>query len=158
MSWRQACLPMADPKKQQRRLRLAKRQFALAQIARREAMTALADAAQEEARSAMLAERSRKLLTDYSARAGGDAGHVLRANSAFVRRLADIAEQAGQASKDARDQAEWQVRSLAEAETKASRLKDRLDAAQKAIEAARLSSDHASIAGLAHKLHKPAQR
>lgn len=153
---------MSDPKKQQRRLRFAKRQLALAQISRREAMAALADAVSEEARSTMLAERSADLLQDYSGRSSSDdgstiTGHHLRDNAAFVRRLADIADQASKATKDARDQAAWQAQSLAQAETKATRLQEKVSAAQKAIEDAQLIRSQTEMSGLARKLQRPSQ-
>ncbi len=134
----------------------------MAQISRREAMAALADAVSEEVRSSMLAEKSRDLLHDYGGRASGHSaskttGHSLRDNAAFVRRLADIADQAGKANKDARDQAAWQVQSLAQAETKAARLQEKVSAARKAIEDAQLSRLQAETAGMARKLQHQSQ-
>ena len=109
---------MADDK----RLKIAKRQLLMAQIARREARQALANALGEEERSERVYGRARDLLHEYERRlidAGAPAqSHSLTTNLAFVRSLQSIADEAGQAHKDARDQAQWQMQALAKAETR----------------------------------------
>jgi len=143
---------MADPQQQKRRLKLAHRQFALAQIARREAMAALADAIDEETRSTALAQRSQKLLNDYDGRAPADDGDGLRDNASFVRRLQEVADHADKARKDASDQAAWQVQSLASAQTRADRFEESLERATRAIEASQAKREHSAMQGVARKL------
>lgn len=105
-----------------RRLKLAKRQLLLAQIARREARMALANAIAEEDRSAAIQTRANDLLSEYAKRAGGadrvDLGQSLTRDLAFIRSLQSMCETAQGAHEDAREQAEFHMRTLAAAETK----------------------------------------
>ena len=150
---------MADLKKQQKRLKMARQQLKLADIARREAMAALADAVSNETRSAALADRSRDLIRDYAERDQAQTGQSLRANARFVQRLADIADQADRARKDASDQAVWQVQTLASAETRANRFEERMRDARRDIEAVVERRENADQASMARKLqskrHEP---
>ncbi|MEP3422225.1 MAG: hypothetical protein ABJN35_10860 [Erythrobacter sp.] len=141
-----------DEPKTRRRLRLASRQLALAKVTKREAMAALADAVSEESRSTALAQRSRDLLHDYGKRAAANNAYSLRANAGFVRQLHDVADQAGKAVKDAKEQAQWQVESLAKAETRARRLEEQKDKARTALQAIQLRRETDQLAGMAHKL------
>lgn len=157
--------------RERRRLALASRQLMLAQIARRTAMSALADAVEEEARSAAVSERSRALLRAYGARgamgdAGGDAGS-LRNHSAFLHSLQGITRQAEQARQDASDQASWQLQTLAAAETRAGRLEERRELARRELQAVLDRREEPLSKGMAHKLQntdreaetpRPAQR
>lgn len=105
-----------------RRLKIARRQLMMAQIARREACYALANALGEEERSGQIHDRARSLLYEYEKRvAATNAGvlsHALQSNLAFVRTLQSMAEDAEQAHRDASDQARWQTQALARAETR----------------------------------------
>ncbi len=113
-------------------------------------MAALADAVSEEARSNALADRSHDLLHEYAKRIGGTAagsdGASLRGNTSFVGRLAEVAGQADQALKDASDQADWQLQTLAAADTRKSRLEERMAAAQREARAIRETREQASAA------------
>lgn len=142
---------MNEPKSK-RRLKLAGRQLVLAKIARREAMAALADAVGEEVRSSDLAQRSRDFVSEYGRRVDSSNGHSLRDQAVFVRRLQEVSDQASQAFKDANDQAQWQAQTLAAAETRAKRFKERMQSAEREMEAIQTKREHASAAGLAHKL------
>lgn len=139
--------------RERRRLGLATRQALHATIARREAMAALADANEEEQRTAALAERSRDLLREYSARCGHADGATLRDRSAFSASLGSVAAQADHAFLDAREQAAWQISALAAAETRATRLEDRRDSARRALRAALEKRDFGKGEGVARKLH-----
>jgi len=109
---------MADDK----RLKIAKRQLALAQIARREARFALANALADEERSEQIHSRARDLLSEYAKRTTdseiASLSHTLQANLAFVRSLQVMADNAQSAHKDAKDQTQWQMRTLVGAETR----------------------------------------
>lgn len=133
---------------EERRLRLAKRQLMLAQIARREARFALAQAIAEEERSASIQTRASELLGEYAKRTSeytskhlgkhlgehlgehtsghlsdagkGQIGQSLSSDLAFIRSLQAMSDSAGEAHRDASEQAAFQVRTLAAAETKMS--------------------------------------
>lgn len=128
------------------------RQLMLAKIARRDAMTALADALIEESRSAALALRSRALMREYEARGGAPIGAVLRENTAFVQSLQGVAKHAEEASKDASDQAQWQVQTLAAAKTRATRLEEQLEAARRDLQRLQVKRDSENAAAMARKL------
>ncbi len=142
---------MNEPKTK-RRLTLVGRQLMLAKIARREAMAALAHAVDEELRSSVLAERSRKFVCDYGLRVDSSSGHSLRDRAGFVRRLQEIADQADEAYKDANDQALWQAQTLAITETRAKRFEERMQAARRELEAIRVKREQVITTGMAHKL------
>lgn len=138
--------------RERRRLALASRQLMLAQIARRAAMGALADAVEEEARSAAVSERSRALLSAYGARgADGDAASF-RNHAAFLHSLQAISQKAEQARQDASDQARWQLQTLAAAETRADRLEERREQAQRALRAVLDRREQPLPKGMARKL------
>lgn len=145
---------------EERRLKIAKRQLTLAQIARREARLALANAISEEARSAQIHARSRDLLNEYAKRAGrmepASQSHTLRTNLAFVRSLQAMADNAQGAHKDARDQAEWQMHALAEAETRMSAHEARVGEEKRALndlrERREVPSELTGASGVARKL------
>lgn len=128
------------------------RQLTLAKIARRDAMAALADALAEERKSAALAERSRALMREYEARGELPSGSALREHAAFVQSLQGVALQADEASKDAGDQAHWQVQTLAAAETRATRLESRLEAARRELTALQTRREGEASAAMARKL------
>ncbi|WP_299196421.1 hypothetical protein [uncultured Erythrobacter sp.] len=118
-------------------------------------MAALADALAEESKSAALAERSRALMREYVARGELPSGSALRDHTAFVQSLQGVAEQADEASKDAGDQARWQVQTLAAADTRATRLEARLDAARRELTALEIKREGAASAAMARKLQTP---
>ena len=121
-----------------RRLKLAKRQLLLAQIARREARMALANAIAEEDRSAAIQARANDLLTEYAKRAGGsgraDLGQSLTRDLALVRSLQSMCETAQGAHDDAREQAEFQMRTLTAAETKLNAHEERVMRERRALD------------------------
>ena len=105
-----------------KRLKIARRQLMMAQIARREARYALANALSEEERSERVYGRTQDLLREYERRlidaGAASQSHSLTSNLAFVRSLQSMSDEAGQAHKDARDQSQWQMQALAKAETR----------------------------------------
>lgn len=127
---------------EKRRLKIAKRQLALAQIGRREARYSLAKAIAEEERSAQIHVRAQKLLDAYAKRAVDpevtSQSGALQANLAFVRSLQTMAEGAGEAYKDARDQAEYQIAALAAAETRMDAHVTRVGEEKRALDELRL--------------------
>lgn len=145
-----------------RRLNIAKRQLMLAQIARREARYGLANALAEEERSEHIHDRSRALLDEYAKRitgkAAGSISQSLKANLAFVRSLQQMADDARGAHKDARDQAEWQIRALATAEARMDTHQTRVKDEARKLSDLRARRDVApeltGSAGMARKLHK----
>ncbi len=127
--------------REQRKLRLARRQAMLATLGEREAMHALATAIDEEARSAALKQRSQSLANDYSRRTAsgegpGDAADLANL-SRFTAALGMLARDAGRAHADAADQARWQADALAAAQSRARRLEDHVDAARAVLDHAR---------------------
>lgn len=120
-----------------RRLKIARRQLMLAQIARREARFALASALAEEERSSQIESRARNLLHEYERRAAKtDAtsqSYALQANLAFVRSLQTMADNAGEAHKDAKDQSAWQMQALAKAETRLDAYETRVGEERRAL-------------------------
>lgn len=121
--------------KDKRRLILVGRQLQLTKVARREAIGALADALKEEGRSAELAKRSQNLADEYARRRQVQDAHTLTANMAFSQSLQHTAQQADAATKDARQQVDWQMQTLATAETRATRLEEQMKAARREVEA-----------------------
>lgn len=141
--------------RERRRLALAKRQALLAQVERREALAALAEAVAEETRNASLAARSRDLLSSYGQRAGMPEASELRTKAAFVRSLQAIADQADQAHADARDQSHWQSRTLAAAQTRADRYADRLLEAKRELRSVLERREQPLAQRMARKLQNP---
>ncbi|MEO0906028.1 MAG: hypothetical protein AAFY07_00750 [Pseudomonadota bacterium] len=144
-----------------RHLALARRQLLLAQMARREAMAALADAVTHEGRSAALAVRSAQLVEEYSARPAPHMAQALREQAAFVGSLQTIHEQAGRAHNDARDQSQWQSQALAAAQSRAERMEERSQKAHRALEQAIERRDPPAMGQMARKLqntpHEPGE-
>jgi hypothetical protein len=148
-----------------RRLKIAKRQLMLAQIARREARFALASALAEEERSGQIEARARDLLREYGNRAlKGDAAsqsHTLQANLAFVRSLQTMADNAQSAHKDAADQARWQMQALSMAETRLDTHEARVGEEKRSLADQRkrreLPPELTGSAGMARKLHNSEQ-
>lgn len=138
--------------KEKRRFVLAKRQVMLARMARRTAMSALADALTEEARSAEIAGRSRELLSHHGQRSGADLGQTLIVHAAFTHSLHDIANKAEQSRSDASEQARWQRDALAAAETRLSLSEEKAASALKQVDAAKERRDAAATIGLARNL------
>ncbi|WP_299295478.1 hypothetical protein [uncultured Erythrobacter sp.] len=151
--------------RERRALRLTERQTILARIARRDAMTALADTLDEEAKSASLAERSRAMAREYGQRAVTGVAADLRELSALASGLASLAKDADNAREDARQQADWQVETLAETESRLKRLEERGAEARRAVmrsEELRKTPIPEGMAkgmakGMARKLHRPEQ-
>ncbi|MEO0872373.1 MAG: hypothetical protein AAFY19_10550 [Pseudomonadota bacterium] len=147
-------------KREQRRLRLARRQALLADVSQRAAMRSLADALVEEARSDTLAQRSRDLVTAYGGRSQAQDGAGLAEAGRFSAALGSLAHDAEQARADASEQAQWQAQALGEAQTRAQRQAERLDDARAALRDAREKREHqasaaastSSARGLAHNL------
>lgn len=155
------CRPMAED----RRLKIAKRQLMLAQIARREARYSLANALAEEERSANIHERSRTLLHEYARRIHTHetptAGQSLHSNLAFLRSLQTMSDSAQAAHKDASDQSQWEMQRLAMAETKMDAHKSKVDEEERAMSQLRMRRDVppelTGAAGLARKLQNHPQ-
>ncbi|MEM1052497.1 MAG: hypothetical protein AAGI28_10420 [Pseudomonadota bacterium] len=145
-----------------RRLKLARRQLAIAQISQSAAQYALAQAITEEDRSAEVQRRSEHLLREYTERAAQKdsalESHSLQTSLAFVRALQMMADHAEKAYRDARDQAEWQMRSLAAAESRMDAHQTRVGEERRALEEMRMrrevSPDLTGASGMARKLHK----
>lgn len=146
--------------REDKRLKIARRQLVLAQIARREARFALANALAEEDRSGKVHTRAQSLLNEYAKRvAAGDGvgtSQTLQANLAFVRSLQVMADDAHGAHKDASDQAQWQMRTLAKAETRMETRETRVKEERRALadlqERRDFPAELMSPAGLARKL------
>lgn len=138
--------------RERRRLALAARQLTLARVARREAIAALGDAINEEQRSTQLAMRSRDLVREYGARGDADSGDALRNQAIFVEALNRLAQHSEAARRDAGEQVAWQAQTLAAADTRASRLAERLEAARQEVEAFKERRANGEAAGLARKL------
>ena len=139
----------------------------LAQMVRREAIRALAEAVSEADRSAALAQRTRDMLDDYGLHRAPPTAASLREHAAFVNVLGTIAQQAEQARADAQDQAGWQARSLAAAETRMDRLTERRAQAQRDLTTLLDQREQPVPQGMARKLlsdpdeaatQRPAQR
>lgn len=128
-----------------RRLKIAKRQKMLAQIAQREARFALAGALAEEDRSGQISERARTLLHEYERRIVGapsdSHSQTLQSNLAFVRTLQTMVENAQEAHNDTRDQTHWQMQTLARAEARLSAHKTRTSEEQRALDNLRARRD-----------------
>lgn len=145
-----------------RRLKIAQRQLLLAQIARREARYGLANALSEEERSGQIHDRSRRLLDEYAKRiVEHDAGSLsqgLQSNLAFVRSLQEMADNAQGAHKDARDQAQWQMRALGAAEARMDAHNTRVREEKRSLADLRsrrdLPPELTGSAGMARKLQK----
>ena len=129
-------------KREQRRLRFARRQVLLAEVSQRNAMLGLADALAEENRSATLAQRSRALVEAYSGRSYLPDGAALQHAVGFTGALASLATDADSARHDAARQADWQAQALGEAQTRARRQSERLAEAVAAYQAARARRAH----------------
>lgn len=128
-------------KREERRVKLARRQVMLAEVSQRAAMRSLADALSEEARSDTLARRSRELAAHYGGRAQGTDGAALAQNGRFAAALGSLAKNAQDALADASQQASWQVEALGKAQTRARRHSERLDTAMAAYRAAQDKRD-----------------
>lgn len=148
-----------------RRLKIARRQLMLAQIARREARFALASALTEEERSSQIENRARDLLREYEKRAAKSdvmsQSHTLQANLAFVRSLQMMADNAGEAHKDAKDQSAWQMQALAKAETRLDAQETRVGEEKRALadlrERRELPPELTGSQSMARKLQKREQ-
>lgn len=115
----------------------------LARIARQQALRGLAEALDAEARSQVLAEKSRLLLSAIAARPGETTGAALSGRAAFTASLAQLADNAGAAAQDAARQIQWQAETLARAETRAQRLTTREAEARAALTAAKAQREQA---------------
>jgi hypothetical protein len=135
-----------------RRLALLKRQALIAEVARKQALRALAEALEAEARSDALAARSRRLVASSAPRPGITTGAALAERAGFTAGLAQLAVNAGDAARDAARQRAWQTESLARAETRAKRLGELTEDARGALAAARARAEAARDLPLARKL------
>lgn len=152
-------------KREERRLRLARRQAMLAEVRQRAAMRGFAEALAEENRGAALARRSRALAENYSGRAGLSDAESLHQAVAFTGALASLACDAETARDDAQQQAAWQAQALGEAQTRARRQSERLEEALSAYRSAReqregdpaLAKSSRAHAGLAQLVQSEAQ-
>jgi hypothetical protein len=149
-------------KREQRKLRLVRRQAMLAGLSEREAMRSLAIALDEETRSAALKERSEGLARDYAARFAAGEGpsqaSELAGLSRFAGALGLLARDAGRAHADATDQARWQVDALAAAQSRTRRLEEHLAAATAELErsqAARAALEECLARELQSRRHVP---
>lgn len=135
-----------------RRLALLKRQSLIAEVARKQALRALAEALEAEARGQALAARSLRLVAASAAREGETTGAALALRAAFTAGLAQLATNAGDAARDAARQREWQADALARTETRAKRLAEMSAEALRALSAAQERRAAAREVPLARKL------
>ena len=113
---------MSDPK---RRLSLSRRQIMLAEIARRNAMIALAGTIGEETKAARLLNRSRELAREYRSRTGSVDGQSLSDLARFAGALERLASDAECSLDDAGRQAASQREELSRHEDRIHRLNER---------------------------------
>lgn len=135
-----------------RRLALLKRQALIADVARKQALRALAEALDAERRSAALAGRAGALVAASAPGEGATTGAALRARAGFTAGLAQLALEAGDAAQDAARQSAWASDSLARAETRARRIAEQVEEARGALAAARVRREAARSLPLARKL------
>jgi hypothetical protein len=140
-----------------RRLVLLRRQSLIAEVARKQALRALAEALEAEARGTALAERSLRLVAVSAPRAGETTGAALGQRAGFTAGLAQLAANAADSARDAALQREWQVETLARAETRARRLAELSANARAALAAAQDRREAARTVPLARKLQRPGQ-
>lgn len=136
-------------KREERRVRLARRQALLAEVSQRAAMRSMADALAQEHRSAALAEHTKTLITAYGGRSNATDGASLAHNARFAASLASLAQNAEAARNDAAQQAVWQARALEQAQTRARRQSERLESAVTAFRAAQERRAHDPSIGAA---------
>lgn len=137
-----------------RRLALVRKQTMIARLGRHTAMRALAEALDDESRTAALARRSAALLHAASHRAADSAtGAALASRVGFAAGLGKIAQDAAAATGDAARQTQWQSEALAAAEARAKRLGELEDAAVRALEQAQQQRRDPATPKLARKLH-----
>lgn len=110
-------------------------------------MTSLASTLDEEAKSASLAERSREMAREYGQRAVTGIAADLHQLSALASGLASLAADADDARYDARQQAEWQVATLAETENRLKRLEERATEVRRAVRQAHDDREQAHAQG-----------
>lgn len=127
----------------------------LAKIARSEAMAGLASAVREEAKCEELGRRTHSMAQQYEAHRDHTDGSSLCAHAQFAGSLRQVASQAEAARLDARDQASWQAETLAACETRAKRLSERLNGAERALEQARERRELGNPSTMARKLQSP---
>lgn len=140
-----------------RRLVLLRRQSLIADVARKQALRALAEALEAEARHDALAARTQALVAAAAPEAGATTGAALQARGRFTAGLAAIAGNARDAARDAARQRVWQGEALAQAETRAARLDERTAQARTALAAARERREAAHELPLARKLQRSPQ-
>jgi hypothetical protein len=135
-----------------RRLALIERQRLIAEVARKQALRALAEALETEARHTAIAARTRALVSASAPGEGPTTGAALAGWAGFTAGLARIAVQADEAAQDAARQRVWQADSLVAAETRAKRLAEREAEARGALDALRERREAARSVPLARKL------
>lgn len=130
----------------------------LSRIARREALTALAEALAEEARSKELSRRSRKLADGYMQLDQVSSGSALSHQVLFAGELAKLASSAEDARGDAARQAAWQSEALSVAEQRFERLSHRSSELKSEIEAAQTRQEQTEEAAMARTLQGRTRR
>lgn len=140
-----------------RRLALLRRQSLIAEVARKQALRALAEALEAEARSSALAARSQRLVAASAPGKGPTTGAALAARAEFTAGLARLAAHAGEAARDAARQRDWQAETLTRTETRARRLAEMAAEARTALAAAKDRREAARAVPLARKLHSRPQ-
>ncbi len=140
-----------------RRLALLRRQSLIAEVARKQALRALAEALEAEARGAALAQRSLRLVAASIPREGPTTGAALAQRAGFTAGLAQLAANAADSARDAARQREWQVETLARAETRAKRLGELSAEARAALSAAQDRREAARTVPMARKLQRTGQ-
>ena len=115
--------------REERRLRLARRQKLLAEVRQRNAMRSLADALAQEQRSAELADRSHELMRAYGGRRDAADAGALSQSGRFSNALGSLARDAERSLADATAQAKWEREALAKAQTRAERQAENLQRA-----------------------------
>jgi hypothetical protein len=124
----------------------------IAEVARKQALRALAEALEAEARSGALAVRSLRLVAATAPEVSLTSGEAFAARAGFTAGLAQLSAQAEAAARDAALQRAWQAEALARAETRAKRVTEMAAEARTALAAARSRREVARDLPLARKL------
>ena len=138
--------------REQRRLRLARRQALLADVSHKAAIRSLADAVSQEARCTTLAERSRALLETYKRQGGSVDGAALAQSARFLAAFGNLSDDANKAQADARAQLAWQLEALGQAQDRAQRQSERVETAKADVLKARHKRE--AERGLAHNVRR----
>ena len=120
--------------RERRKLALAQRQLLIAKIARRDALSALAQSLDEEEKSAQLAVKSRLLANGYRLEPCETNAQMIAVRTTFANRLADLAKDADRARADAGEQAQFHREALNQSEAREDCLKDFAKAAKQELD------------------------